>query len=291
MWRHQSALVLLLAFLNGVNAAGRHLRRLKSGNETTPVPLGRIRGGFDMDAPFSWLGVFNDTRVCGVVLVHADIVLTSATCVEDTGFPGYVRLGSLDRDTGGTVARIVQGKINPDYNGNPADGADIAVMKLENTLTNTVALMNEDPRVPFDGEDSFFMAGYGKVNDDTYRNNLQGLFLNNVENCFDRAPQFYNPVYHICGDANPANGTCEGDAGIPILIPGTRLVVGLNSFSDGPCTTQTIELYTRMSSYVLWVKKQMCEMSSSPPSFCSEYKSDICLWEEVFNFVTGLFGI
>jgi Trypsin len=252
MWSLQLVLVLLLAFVHGGDATESHLRRTEEGGDLAPEDIARIRGGFDITDPFSWLGVFDDTILCGLVLVHSDIVLTTASCVDDEGFPGFVRIGSLERDTGGTVSQIRRGTIHPDWNGRPEDGADIAVMKLDNALTNTVALLNEDPRVP-SGSDDLFMAGHGLVNDATTRNNLQGLFLDNVENCFERSPSAYNPVFHFCGDASPERGTCPGDAGIPILIPGTRIVVGLNSFSDRPCETQTIDVYTRMSTYAPWV--------------------------------------
>lgn len=259
-----------------------------------PLPgtgIGRIRGGETVETPFSWLGVFNDTILCGCVLVHNDIVLTTANCVDEEGFPEAVRIGSTQRDTGGTVARIKGGMMHPDWTGDPTMGADLALLHLDTFLTNTVAIVNSDPMVPKFGDEFLFMAGFGLVSDTEYPNMLQGVELKNVENCFDRAGTVYNPVFHFCGNATPTAGTCPGDSGTPILIPGTRLAVGLNSFSDRPCEMQTIDVYTRLSSYSNWIQRGICDLSAQPPAVCEELDGDICLWESIFNAVTKFFGL
>lgn len=294
MWRLQQLCLLLLAFINGAGATETRLRREEERSlEAVEVPseddIARIRGGNVSTTAFTWLGVF-DTGNCGVVLVHSDIVLTTAHCVKQFGYPNAVRIQSLQIDQGGTVVPIKRGLIHPDYNGKPADGADIAVLQLGSMLTNTVALLNEDPQVPNPEDQTLFMAGWGLMQDDNNMSPLvlQGLFLENVENCFERAPPVYNPEFHFCGDATPEKGTCAGDAGIPILLPGTRVVVGLNSFSDRPCEMQTVDVYTRMSTYSEWAKKTICEMSDEPPAECA--KEEICLFDEIFKFVSGVFG-
>lgn len=291
MWQLQRVCIFLLAFANTGNAAKTQLRRDLADSDKAPAKndIGRIRGGFTLVDSFSWLGVFDDTIVCGAVLVHGDIALTTANCVDEA-LPQALRFGSVNRTSGGTVAKVLRGVIHPDYNGDPTGGADIAVLQLDNVLTNTVAIINEDPSVPFDGSDSLFMAGWGLINDTAFAMSLQGLFLQNIENCFARAPPVYNPVFHFCGDASPTAGTCPGDSGIPILVPGTRLAVGLNSFSDRPCETQTIDVYTRLSSYSIWIKKMVCDMSADPPAACAEYAKDICLFNEIFSWVSGIFG-
>lgn len=296
---HQVFLLLLAVFeVGNAEATSNQLRRateeeaLDPGEVAPAVPsdISRIRGGFDVANPLPWLGVFDDTILCGCVLVHSDIVVTTANCLNDNGFPSAVRIGSLQRDSGGTVVNIIGGLIHPDWTGDPAQGNDVAVLRLETALTNTVALLNEDPHVPFDGNDELFMAGFGLIDNTNFPTTLQGLFLNNVENCFERAPPVYNPVFHFCGDASATQGTCAGDSGIPIIIPGTRLMVGLNSFSDQNCELQSIDVYTRISSYSIWIKKYICDYSNNPPASCDEYTSDPCLWDFVIGTVTGWLG-
>lgn len=303
----QRVYLILLALFTVVHGTGTQVRqRVPVEDERPPAnhepsrkleaPLqengvARIRGGFDVETPFSWLGVFNDTVLCGCVLVHNDIVLTTANCVDDVGFPNAVRVGSVQQHTGGTIARIKGGMIHPDWTGDPTLGADLAIMHLDTFLTNTVAIINSDPTVPMIDEEDLFMAGFGLVSDTQFPDKLQGVFLKNVENCFGRAAPVYNPVFHFCGDATPVAGTCPGDSGIPIVIPGTRLAVGLNSFSDRPCEAQTVDVYTRLSSYSTWIQRGVCDMSAQPPAVCQELDADICLWEAIFNKVTKFFGL
>ena len=45
-------------------------------------------------------------------------------------------------------------------------------------------------------------------------------------------------------------------------------LVGLNSFSDNSCEAQTIDVYTRVSSYSSWIVQQVCALSSDPPDEC-----------------------
>jgi secreted trypsin-like serine protease len=249
-----------------------------------------IRGGTDATSGLSWLGVFNEGVVCGVVLVHSDIVITTAACATAAGsFPASVRIGSIRLTSGGTVVNVNKGLIHPNYKiGNVTAGNDIAVLQLSSQLTNTVALMNENATVPQTDAQLLFVAGFGASSNTNVPAVMQELFYNNVENCFQRS-NVYRPEFHMCADASPARGTCAGDAGSPAVLPGSRVIVGLNSFSNSnECETQTIDVYTRMSSYTVWVKQQICDMSANPPSYCKE--KDPCLFDFVKDAFANLFG-
>ncbi|CAB9528521.1 Tryp_SPc [Seminavis robusta] len=261
----------------------------------------QIRGGEPVEIPIPYLGLDDDFFLCQVILVHADIVITTAACITDPflfggRFPSAVRIGSLEPAGGGTVVPVGGGQIHPDFDQErPWLGHDIAVLKLNSSLTNTVALMNEDPMKPQTDFDVLFVAGFGQVDNVNYPDPdvLQGLFYFNVENCFNRFA-FYRPEFHICGDANPEQATCFGDFGAPAVEPGTRVVLGLSSSFTNPgqgnCEDQTVDVYTRMSTYTPWVRSMICEMSANPPGFCVEDKTNDCLFGWFFNFLDSLRG-
>ena len=58
------------------------------------------------------------------------------------------------------------------------------------------------------------------------------------------------------------------DSGSPIVLDGTTIQVGINSFSDGDCSTQNYDVYTRVSYYQDWLEQQICDNSAVPPSSC-----------------------
>ena len=178
----------------------------------------------------------------------------------------------MTRSSGGTIAGVAQGVKHPSWTGSIVSGADIAVMKLSSPLVNEVATYNIDGNVPV-ADSNMFIAGFGLVNDDSLSSSLRGVFLDYVDQCSSRIGS-YDSRYHICGDASPDEGTCAGDSGSPVFLAGTKTVVGLNSFSDNGCESQTVDVYTRVSTYSAWVAQQVCALSSDPPVECDEIDSD-----------------
>lgn len=234
-----------------------------------PDDIESIRGGFPIGREIPWFAFYNDIKNCGGALVHADMVVTTATCIENGARPNFVRIGSLFTNTGGEVVSVEKGIIHPDWTGDVLKGSDIAILKLDRTVTNTVALLNEDPRVPLAGTDLMFLLGNGLINNSTFSASLQGLFLFYAENCFGLVNE-YNPIFHICLAASSKEGACAGDGGGPAVLSGTRLLVGLSSFTNNFCESQSVNGYTRISSYASWVKDKICEESASPPSYCDK---------------------
>jgi trypsin len=268
----------------------RHLQSTESkGEALAPVAPGDdiqgIRGGFALEAT-EWFVVFEGNPLCGGALIQPDIVLTSAACVEG-GFPQAVRIGSQTR-AGGLVVSVESFRIHPNWNGDVTQGADIAVLKLADIVANEVAEYNTDVGVPVVTSDILFTMGYGIINDSgTEPALLQGLFLNYKEDCFSSLSH-YNPEFFVCGDATPEYGTCTGDGGGPVVLSGTKTVVGIDSHSDGTCETQTVDVYTRVSSYSGWIENKICELSIVPPSLCdtetsSDDSGDIWCFLQLFS--------
>lgn len=142
------------------------------------------------------------------------------------------------------------------------------MLKLGGNLTNSVAILNSVGNLP-EMDDKLFVMGFGLVDDSTYADTLQGLTYDFLQFCQNRFDD-YNPTVHLCADANRDQSACDGDGGSPAVLSGegsvaTQTVVGLASFSDGPCGDKTFDVYTRVSTYSDWVTGQICKLSSNPP--------------------------
>jgi len=169
-------------------------------------------------------------------------------------------------------------------------GNDVAVLQLDRSaaLPEQVAFVNGDALWPKE-TDKLFAAGFGLTSDTQLAGELQGVVLDYVPNCFWREPS-YNPTYNICGDSSPTKGTCAGDSGSPIMLvnpDGTvsSIILGLNSYSDGGCTSQTIDVYTRASTYQIWIYQQVCAISvSRPTELCDQIAAAGCLFWSFQSF-------
>jgi hypothetical protein len=111
-----------------------------------------IRGGSDIDA-VPWFGILDDSShgfSCGMSLVHGDIALTAAHCLQDEGgidLPSHVRVGGSSINSG-TRVRVSTGRAHPTWDGNLIRHADVAVLKLSTFLSNQVVTINSNSNVP-----------------------------------------------------------------------------------------------------------------------------------------------
>jgi hypothetical protein len=61
-----------------------------------------------------------------------------------------------------------------------------------------------------------------------------------------------------------------GDSGSPVMLSGTTVQVGINSYSNAfSCDSQTLDIYTRISFYYDWIQDRICDTSGIPPTDCA----------------------
>lgn len=230
-----------------------------------------IRGGYGI-APLSYYAVFISNTLCGASLIHGDILLTAAHCVDDNGFPDQVRVGSNDYFAGGVESKVKAGVLYPEWTWQKASDPDLAVLLLEDFLPNQVAELNTDPNVPTTEHYNLFAMGFGLVDSERSSRELLGAQIPYLEDCSARSDT-YNRTRHICASSSQV-ATCGGDSGSPIMFgPYSNVQVGINSYSNGDCMSQTLDIYTRISFYHEWIEEQVCKLSANPPARCLETPS------------------
>jgi secreted trypsin-like serine protease len=212
---------------------------------------------------FPWYAVYSGGGpLCGGALVHKDIVVTAAHCLENDK-PGSVRVGATTTSNG-NLATVESVVIHPNYRSADLEN-DIAILKLASPLNNEVAVYNEDGTVPRDGSNTIAM-GFGRTSPDSSSGSsiLRKVTLTALsdDECGERLSSF-DSTFNLCADKQNA-GICFGDSGGPLVTEGD-VVVGLASFVVKTCASRFPDYFTRMSSYSNWLKRAICENSDDPP--------------------------
>lgn len=171
-----------------------------------------IRGGYRISNPLPWFVIFQGRTLCSGSLIHGDIILTAAHCVDDNGIPPSVRVGSTDYFSGGTVVGVSGGEIYPEWTmGKPSD-PDLAIVVLDQFLNNDIAILNFDSELPEPNHNTLFTMGHGLINDSQSSRTLQGADIPYIDDCSD-VSRSYERFRHICTDSRNV-ATCGGDSGM-----------------------------------------------------------------------------
>ncbi|XP_050080491.1 transmembrane protease serine 9-like [Anopheles maculipalpis] len=216
--------------------------------------------------------------LCGGSLITWTFLLTAAHCAADLENtpPDTVRLG--DTDLGSTdddeiaqqikIARIIK---HPQYRAS-RKYYDIALIELqERAWINgaiSLACLWREPEAPTDVLEAvgFGALGFGEMLSPT----LQKVQLRALDrtSCGERIPMNRRQMPEglradqLCASSDTMD-TCEGDSGGPLqtnlhdvfgnVYP---LIVGVVSFGT-PCAEGSTGVYTRVSSYVDWIEKEV----------------------------------
>ena len=242
----------------------------------------QVVGGGPISAskvPWQVLLLIGKNTLCSGSLISATTVVSAAHCFEGVS-PGSVQAWTgvtnlQDRAKGSKLA--ISSVINhPSYD--PVTSAnDIAIIQLSAPAdiagaARLIALpLAQDPLTWPPTGTAAAVSGWGAVKEGgTPSDVLQGAQLQVLGSPVDTCGQYgstFSPANSICAGV-PGGGidTCQGDSGGPlvIVVNGLPVLAGLTS-NGGECgSAQTPGVYTRLTTYLSWLRS-MTELPVAAP--------------------------
>ncbi|XP_037942536.1 serine protease SP24D-like [Teleopsis dalmanni] len=201
------------------------------------------------------------SHTCGGSILNENFILTAAHCVVvGAGIEPYppkyfqVRVGSIQRSTGGKLLKIKRIIVNKEY-GNFLN--DVALLELEEPLVwtdNIKPIQMAEEEVP-SGED-VIVSGWGRLyTGGPIPNRLQWNTLKAIttEEC-EEAIEFGRDSL-ICLAHEVDNGVCNGDSGGPATYKGK--LVGVAGFVVDGCGSHNPDGYAKVFYHRNWITENM----------------------------------
>ncbi|KAL2717986.1 trypsin-1-like [Vespula squamosa] len=243
----------------------------------------RITGGnnaeagqfpYQVSVRWSLRPLFNAKHICGGSVLSKNYVLTAGHCVLKFGSYS-VAAGKhylLRSEETEQVVDVIKTIVHEDYKGGIAQH-DIALLKLKTplNLNNRVAVV----AIPAQNEKNTgnaVLTGWGSVSTKIrpvlpsvlqtavvplLDNNECLAKLRSVKSIIGKKPELF-PTQVCSGAGNNENlSACSGDSGGPLVqfVNKVPVQVGVVSWGTYPCGHGLPSVYTRVSSYVNWIKE------------------------------------
>ncbi|XP_076280811.1 transmembrane protease serine 9 [Lasioglossum baleicum] len=223
-------------------------------------PEGHIVGGHDAPPGKYKYQVSlknNGRHFCGGSIINARYILTAAHCVvgiKDVK-PITVQAGTNQLSARGTVYGVEKITAHPNYNSLLIIN-DVAVIRVNQNIAfnNLVQPINLASSNVAEGS-PVVLSGWGTTKaGGQVPDKLQEINLKVYSQKQCKRTHLTLKESHICSFTKSGEGACNGDSGGPLVHQGTQ--VGIVSYGR-PCGIGYPDVYTRVSSFLPWIKAQL----------------------------------
>ncbi|KAM9316571.1 serine protease 56 [Gastrophryne carolinensis] len=252
------------------------------------IPQGRIVGG-SITSPGSWPWLvnirLNGELMCGGVIIGDAWVLTAAHCFNGdiNELQWTVVVGEYDvskQEDGKKVIQVKRIITHPKFNQKTFNN-DIALIELTSRVTVSSKVMPVClPTVPVDPAPgtNCYIAGWGSLYEDGPPSDVvmeASVPVLSQETCRKTLGKGMLTNTMFCaGYLNGGVDSCQGDSGGPLTCQDSSsnqyYVYGITSWGDGCGEKGKPGVYTRVTSFIDWMRSQMKSPKPTREPTCSE---------------------
>ncbi|XP_058868324.1 serine protease 33-like [Acipenser ruthenus] len=273
------------------------------------VGASRIVGGSDAQkGAWPWqVSVIKDGfPICGGSLIDKNWVLSAAHCFKGSSNvkPFTVRLGALSlSQQQGVDMRLLSIVVRPGFK-SADQGGDAALLQLEQPapLSETILpVCLPSPSTPFTAGQECWVTGWGNIKEGVPLSSprtLQQLMVPLVDSVscdtmyhigtsVSKSVPLILPDMICAGYQEGSKDSCQGDSGGPLVCPspdGSWILAGIVSWGDGCAKPNRPGVYSRVTSFLPWIRETLPVQTTSGSSDQSNLTSgNVCGQQKLSN--------